>query len=312
MRKRLILFVLAILSSQAAFPQRSLTLAEAVELALRNNAEMKNSRLEADAAASIRRSAVSEYFPEISAGALLFHSQKHLFEMTTPSGNLPVYDGNPINLFRPTQFAYFPGGTTSMLKDVQVGYVDVIQPLFAGGRILYGNQLAAVGRDVARYRITLSQDEITLSTEEQYWRIVSLDEKRATLQKYDELLSALLRQVQDAHKSGLVMRNDVLKVKLKQSDIRQKMNKLDNGRKLAAMAFCRHIGLENDTTLVLKEPWPIVEAPDRYHVDPQAVLGSRTEYRLLNKAVQAATLQKRIKRGELLPQAGVGLRTMVV
>lgn len=312
MRKRLVLFVLAILSSQPAFPQRTLTLAEAVELALRNNAEMKNSRLEADAAASIRRSALSEYFPEISAGALLFHSQKHLFELTTPSGNLPVYDGNPINLFRPTQFAYFPGGTTSMLKDVQVGYVDVIQPLFTGGRILYGNQLAAVGRDVARYRITLSKDEITLSTEERYWRIVSLDEKKATLQRYDDLLSALQRQVQDAYKSGLVMRNDLLKVKLKQSDLRLKMSKLDNGRKLAAMAFCRHIGLENDTTLVLKEPWPVMEAPDRYHVDPQAVLGYRTEYRLLNKAVQAATLQKRIKRGELLPQAGAGLRAMVV
>jgi outer membrane protein TolC len=312
MNKLIYPLMIFLLSSPNAFAQHTLTLAESIEWALRNNTEIKNSRLQADAAVSLRRSLLPKYFPDISAGGLMFHSQNYLFEMKTPSGNLPVYDGNPLNLFRPTQFAYFPGGTTSMLKDVQVGYVDIMQPIFAGGRILYGNQMAAVGRDGARYRIRLTEEEITRSTEEQYWRIVSLNEKRETLKKYDTLLHSLLRQVKDAHASGLVLRNDVLKVQLQQSDLQLDISRLDNGRKLAAMAFSQYIGLSHDSTIVLKDEWPAIESPDRFYVAPQSVLQSRTEYRLLEKAVQAARLQTRLKRGEFLPEVGVGMRAMVV
>jgi outer membrane protein TolC len=312
MKKLTYALVLLITFVHTAFAQRTLTLAESMELALRNNAEMKNSRLQAEAAVSLRRSALPKYFPQISAGGLVFHSQKYLYEMKTPAGNLPVYDGNPMNLFRPTQFAYFPGGTTSMLKEVQVGYVDVMQPLFTGGRIIYGNQMAAVGRDVARYHIRLTEDEITLSTEEQYWRILSLNEKRITLAKFDTLLSRLLQQAIDANKSGLILRNDVLKIRLKQNDLKLDISRLDNGRKLAAMAFYQFIGLADDSTIIIKEEWPDMESPSRLYVDPRTVLPSRTEYRLLEKAVQAARLQTRLKRGEYLPHVGVGLRSMIV
>jgi outer membrane protein TolC len=62
----------------------------------------------------------------------------------------------------------------------------------------------------------------------------------------------------------------------------------------------------------LKDEWPAIESPDRFYVDPLSVLQSRTEYRLLEKAVQAARLQTRLKRGEFLPEVGVGMRSMIV
>ena len=157
--------------------QRLLTLEGSLRLALENNASIRSSRLEAEAAEKSRIAAATRYFPDISAGGLYFDANRALFELRTPGGNLPVYDGNPANLLHPTSFAYFPGGETSLLGKGQIGYLDIVQPLYAGGRIVNGNRLAALGRDAVADRNALTRDEILITTCEQYYRLLSLEEK---------------------------------------------------------------------------------------------------------------------------------------
>jgi len=221
--------------------------------------------------------------------------------------SLPVYDGDPANLGSATQFAYLPGGTMGLLKKGTIGYINAVQPIFAGGRIIYGNKLASLGVEVSEFKEKLTKDEIILKTEEQYWQIVSLAEKQKTVQKYEELLNRLLLQVNDAYNSGIVMKNDVLKVKLKLSEILLNKSKLDNGRKLATMAFCQQIGIPYDATLVLKEELNIPDLPQSYYLDKNEALKNRVEYSLLEKSVEAEKLQTNMKLGEYLPQAGIGI-----
>jgi len=114
----------------------------------------------------------------------------------------------------------------------------VVQPVYAGGRIANGNKLASLGLDAGEYQTQLSRNEVLLKTEEQYWLLVSLDEKLKTIGKFEALLDSLLRRVEDGFASGLVMKNDVLKVKIKRSEVLMNKSKVENGRKLAAMAFC--------------------------------------------------------------------------
>ncbi|HOC90314.1 MAG TPA: TolC family protein [bacterium] len=312
--KRSILYagLAVLLFAESAGAQRLLTLEESLRLALENNAGIMNSRLEAEAAERIRLAAATRYFPDISAGGLYFDASRALFELRTPGGDLPVYDGNPANLLHPASFAYFPGGETSLLGKGQVGYLDIIQPLYAGGRIVNGSRLAALGRDAARDRSRMTRDEILLATSELFYRTLSLDEKRATLRSYETLLDRLAEEVGTALAAGLVMRNDLLKVNLKRSEVRLNRSRLENGHKLAAMSLCQQIGIPRDSTLVLAGDWSSAGAPQSCYVDPQSVLKQRQEYALLEKSVRAAKLQTALKRGELLPQAGIGARTMVV
>ncbi len=313
MRQSILYTGLAVLLfAGAAGAQRLLTLEESLRLALENNAGIMNSRLEAEAAERIRLAAATRYFPDISTGGLYFDASRALFELKTPGGDLPVYDGNPANLLHPASFAYFPGGETSLLGKGQVGYLDIIQPLYAGGRIVNGSRLAALGRDAARDRSRMTRDEILLATSEQYYRLLSLDEKRLTLGSYAALLDRLIKEVGDAFDAGLILRNDLLKVRLKRHELRLDSSRLENGRKLAAMALCQQIGIPRDSTLVLAGDWSAAAAPQSCHVEPQSVLKQRQEYALLEKSVRAARLQTALKRGELLPQAGIGARTMVV
>lgn len=306
----LIILIAILFSLNQAFAQRVLSLEESKQLALQNNAKSKNSKLETEASQQIRKSAFTNYFPSISAGGLMWSAQKSLIEAGIEGGDLPVYDGDPANLAAATQFAYFPNTTLGLLKKGTIGYINAIQPVFAGGRILNGNKLASLGVEVSEFKEKLTKDEIILKTEEQYWQIVSLAEKQKTVQKYEELLNRLLLQVNDAYNSGIVMKNDVLKVKLKLSEILLNKSKLDNGRKLATMAFCQQIGIPHDSTLVLKEELNIPNLPQSYFVDKNEALKNRVEYSLLEKSVEAEKFQTNMKFGEYLPSAGIGVSGM--
>jgi outer membrane protein len=295
------------LCGTSLFAQRVLTLDESKQLALQNNVESKNSQLETRAARQIKRSALTNYFPSISAMGFMFNAEKNLMEMATQGGNLPVYDGNPANLLTATQFAYFPSSVMGLLKEGTIGNINAIQPIFAGGRIINGNKLAALGEDAAELKEKLTEDEVLRTTEQLYWQIVSLDEKQKTVQKYEEMLNSLLRQVEDAFRSGLIMKNDLLKVRLKLNEILLNKSKLDNGKSLTEMAFCQHLGIGYDSTLVLEDEMIIDENPQILYVDKAEALQKRSEYALLELSVKAEKLQTRMKRGEYLPQAGVGV-----
>jgi outer membrane protein TolC len=306
--KNCIVICLLLIFALPVFAQRALTLDECKQLALQNNAKVKNSALEIEAALQTRKAAVTKYFPSISASGAMFESQKNLMEISTNGGNLPVYDGKDLSSLSTTKlFAYMPASTMGLMKSGTFGMLTAVQPIFAGGRIWNGNRLARLGEDVSEYKNKLSQNEVLLKTEEQYWILSSLNEKHKTIQRYEELLNKLLAQVEDAFASGMVSRNDLLKVKVKRSEVLLNKSKLENGKKLATMAFCQYIGIPYDSTLVLADTLSVAGLPQSFYVDHADALKNRSEYNLLQASVHAEELQSNMKLGEYLPQVAVGV-----
>jgi len=283
MKKFLILSTaLCLLIYIPADAKAKLTLQESIDLALKNNNQFKNSELEIKAAGQSRKAAITNYFPSISAGGMQFEAEKPLMEMTSH------------------------GLTMGFMEKGYIGYIGAVQPIFAGGRIINGNKLAGVGVEVSKLRGNLTHDEVVLKTREQYWQIISLQEKAGTLRAYEVMLDSLLKQVEDAYESGMVMRNDVLKVRLKRSEVLLNKSKLDNGISLAKMAFCQYIGLPLDTELELMDSLTIEESPQSLKVNHSTRLSTRDEYRLLELSVRAEKLKTRLVRGEYLPQLAIG------
>lgn len=307
--KKINLFVLlvTVLCANQIYAQKILTLEESKQLALLNNSKSKNSKLEIEAARQIKKSAFTNFFPEISAGGFMFEAQKSLMEIESHGGNLPVYDGNPANIGGAAQYAYLPASTIGVLKKGMAGFVNIIQPVFAGGRIINRNKLASLGEEVSEFKDKMTEDEIFLKTEEQYRQIVSLEEKLKTVEKYEELLNRLMFQVEDAFNSGIVMKNDVLKVKLKLSEVLLNKSKLNNGIKLAQMAFYQQIGIAYNSTIVLKDDLSVKDIPQNFYVENSGALKNRSEYSLLELSVEAEKLQTKMTLGEFLPQAGIGI-----
>lgn len=310
MKRTKIMTILAAFILLAAGPAAAgekLTLERSRQLALENNAGIKNSRMETEAAREAGKAAFTKYFPTLSAGGAVFKADKSLMDITIEGGDLPVYDGDPANLASATQFAYFPSSTMSMFGKGTFGMLNAVQPVFAGGRIVNGNRLAALGVEAGGYNEQVVRNQVIMSTEEQYWRVVTLEQKLKTAAGYEDFLSRLLVKVESAFQAGLATRNDVLKVKVKLSELRVSRSKLRNGRDVSAMALCQYIGVPYDPKLELDEAPPHDGPPGAFKVDHQSALADRPEHDLLEAAVRSESLQSRLKLGEFLPQAGIGL-----
>lgn len=305
--KKITITVVALITWATAYSQTTLTLEQSKTLALENNKAIKNSNLETEAAKQIRKNAYTNYFPKVSANVLGFQAINPLIEYKMEGGNLPVYDGNPANLPSATQFAYFPGMELSMMQRSAIGILNIAQPVYAGGKITTGNKLAQLNVEVKEKQQKLAENDILLKTEQQYWQLISLQEKLKTLGQYELLLQDIRKQLDDAYKSGLIIKNDVLKVQIKQSELEANKNKLLNGKKLTAMQFCQTIGIVYDSTLVLQEYIGVTSNPNHYYTDNQNALTQRTEYQLLEKSVEAAKLQIKMKQGDYIPTIAVGM-----
>lgn len=298
---------IALIFSVTGYSQTILSLQESKNLAIKNNIAIKNSLLEINAAQETKKNAYTNYFPKVSATAFGMNAIDPLLKMELKGGNLPVYDGNPANLPNATQFAYFPDASIGIFKKMGLGLVNVTQPVFAGGKIKTGNKLAAINIEVKEKQQKMIENEVLLKTEQQYWQLVTLQEKKKTLEKYEDLLTSIAKKVNDAFKAGLIIKNDVLKVQLKQSELQINKNKLQNGKKLALMQFSQTIGIDFDSTLILQDDLQVIENPYTFYVVSDSVLKNRTEYRLLEESVEAARLQTEMKKGDYLPQVAVGL-----
>ncbi len=290
------------LSAQPAY-----TLEQCKSFAISNNNEIKNAVLDVKAAMQVRKAAFTKYFPTVNATGMTYYFQKPLIELDIPGGNLPVYDGNPVNLLHPTQFAYFPGISLSMIDKGNLGSVTAVQPVFAGTRIISGNKLAGLGVDVSESRKVLAENEILLNTEEQYWRIVSLYEKRQTLAIASQLLDSIYNEATDVWRAGLINRNEVLKVTLKKSEIKSNRLKLENGIRLSSMAFCQFLGIPYDSTMVFMDSLITDRQPADVYINASEAVSNLEEYKLLQAQVKAEKLQTRMKTGEYLPEAGIGV-----
>jgi outer membrane protein TolC len=283
---------------------QSLSLDSCKRLALANNNKIKGAEFDVKAATEERKSAFTNYFPKVSAMGIAMKSSDYLIKGTTPEMNLPVYDGNPENIANATQFAYVPSIPVKLFNYANMASLDVTVPLYAGGRIRNGNKLAALGEEISRNQKALTTIEVLVRTEELYWTLISLKEKESTMRSYQTMLDTLHRDVSNLKQAGIVQRNDLLKVQLKQNELQTNMLKLKNGIELTARALCQHMGIPYDSAITFNTH-PLIPRNMPFHPESQKMATNRLEYTMLDQVVKAGELQEKLTRGECLPQLAI-------
>jgi len=304
--KTLLLGLLLVLSVVSTPGQAQvLTLDSCKQLALQNNRRLNEAELQVEASRQQKQEVFTKFFPTVSIAAFAFRSYDYLLQAQTPAMNLPVWDGvDPRQLLNPTQFAYVPSLSLGLFDYLNTAAVTVTLPVYAGGRIRRGYKLAKLGEDVKVYQKEMARDEVLGRTEDLFWSLHSLVEKEKTLQRFQLLLDSLYRDVSNYQRAGLAQQNDVLKVQLKQNELKTNMLKVKNGMDLTRRALCQHIGLAYDTVLVFADSLEWQHDVLIYR-DPGQLVKNRSEYLLLAKAVEAKQVQKKMAAGEYMPQLSV-------
>ncbi|MEL1253607.1 TolC family protein [Flavobacterium sp. DGU38] len=305
--KNLQILVLILAIMHSGYGQTQLTVEQIKSMAVKNNSKVKNSTLELEAAKESKQEMFTNYFPKVTASALGMKAIDPLLEIKMKGGNLPVYDGNPANLAGASQFAYMPDVNMGLFNQVGLGYLNVLQPVYAGGKIKTANNLTSLNVEVKERQQHLTADEIILTAEQQYWQVVIVQEKQKTLEGYIQFLDTLYRQVSAAFKSGMIIKNDLLKVTIKQQELQVSKIQLANERKLALMRLCQTIGAEYNPEISLSSSLADLSEPGNYFVAHNTVLANRAEYQLFEKAAEASRLETKLKRADYMPSLGVGV-----
>jgi len=107
-------------------------------------------------------------------------------------------------------------------------------------------------------------------------------------------------------KAGLIQRTDLLKVQLKLNELLVNRLKLTNGIELTKMALCQHIGIKNDSSVILENNSQIAENATLIFSNTNSDVQNRNEYKMLQKVVSVEELQKKMLAGELMPQLSIG------
>lgn len=289
------------ISELAAQP---LTLDSCKAFALRNNVTVQNALLDVRAAEQVKKQALTKYFPTVNATALGYHAINPLLELGIDDIDNAQARNHLYDLYAEYGSAMgLPNSLDFCKRGLSVG-ATVMQPVFAGGRIVNGNKLASVGVDAAKLQSELSQESVLLNVEENYWLIVSLYEKRKTVLQALALLDTLHRDVVAAQEVGLVTANDPLKVTLKENEMRSNLLKVENGIVLATMALCQQTGIPYSPDLTLSDTVVVVKADPT--TDISTAVAQRKESALLDISVRAEQLKKKMLVGEALPQVAVG------
>ena len=307
--KHKIIIIFTLFSVLPTFSQNAETLRlsvqDCIELALKNNIELKNSKLEVDKARATKKEAQTAYLPTVTAQAVAF-------EALNPMITLGINDIDNAQLRQLLYSLYSEYGATmglqkvySFMQDGLIINAMAMEPVYAGGRIRNGNKLAKLGIEAAEYQSMIKEDEVRLQTECLYWQIVALEEKNATLDQLDRLLDTLDKDLNGAIEAGLAMPTDQYKLHTKQNESQLNRKKLNNGITLLKMALAQYIGTDWQT-MALTDTLGLETEPTAYFEDASIAVASRNESHLLDLSLKASKLQKKMTLGEALPSLMVG------
>ena len=280
-----------------ATAQTPYTLDQLKQLAVENNYALRSARNAIEQSKEQKSEAFTKFFPQVSATGLGFQNSKPMIDIDielpdaiaaiVPQGLIPA--------------------NISLLKKGVYGSVSAVQPVFMGGQIINGNMLAKVGIEASELQLEVSADEVELTTEEYYWKVVSLKEKLLTLAAVHDMLDQLEKDVTNMVRVGAVNRNDLLQVQLRKGEIETAQLELENGLSTVVQLLAQHIGKTGETIDVVSSATETVPAlPIALRQDHQTALAATPQYRLLEKNVESHRLQHHMKVGQNLPSVGVG------
>jgi outer membrane protein TolC len=306
MKKIISLIVCSVYCCIAA--AQTYTLEQLLDSARHNNITLRNAQRGIDAAQQQRKEAFTKYFPTVSGTGTWFNANRGMAKMdVNPSEYISPELGAALATSLPAEALAALGSpiSVSMIKNGTIAGINAVQPVFAGGQIINGNKLAKIGEDVSRLQFQLSENEVEKQTEQYYWQIVSLQEKLKTIAAVETMLSDIHKDVDVAVRAGVAMRNDLLQVQLRQNNTESQKLKLQNGLSIVRLLLAQFCGLSSDSfTVSMGDAFAVASIPQQQ--DHLQALLQTPEYQLLQKQVEAASLQKKMVIGQNLPTIAVG------
>lgn len=228
--------VLLLASTAQAQEKRQLTLAEAIDLTIKNSHQLKYSGAKIEEATAALKEAVEKKLPSASVSA-------SYLRLTTAN----------IDLKSKSNSSGGTGGTseTPKVSQAMYGLLNASLPIYAGGRIRYGIESSEYLEKAAKLDAEEDKDEVIQNTIEAFATLFKAN--TAVRLVKENLLQAQQRSkdLGNLEKNGLLARNDLLKAELQSSNVELSLLDAENNLQLENINMDLMLGLPTTTQLVL-------------------------------------------------------------
>jgi len=306
MRKCVLCGVLLLLFGKMVSAQQTLSLQECRDLAVKNNKELRIAEEKIRMADYEKKAALTKYFPQISANGAYMWNQKdlNLLDMGQLSSSLASSLGGLAQLPVVQQTVGAINDLQHLdIQNVWVGNVALVQPVFMGGKIVTYNQITAYAKELAMSMNDQKLQDLLYKTDETYWQVVSLVNKKKLADAYVELLRKTDEDMAALITEGVATQADGLSVKVKLNEAEMAQTKVNNGLALSRMLLAQLCGLPLTDTLTLADEqldnFPVEERTTS--VDMNQAFMNRNELKSLDLASKIYKKKERIVLADLLP-----------
>ena len=277
--------------------QRIMTLEECVKEARANNVSAKDARNELLIAKEQQRYARSKYFPMVGASATHFEASDYLLKQQLFSPELQ----DIVDLLSEGSDLFDNGAINAIKRGTSMG-LTVLEPLFVGGRISNFNKLADMQVDARQKLQQVVDDEIVMTTEFLFYKILELHETDKMLDAMEKETESIHRDAVNIYENGIVNKNDVLNVELTQDQLSALRIKTANACRLLRRALAKYMGMaDQDIDIEATFSDDEIVDPQVYLMPHLTALENRTETQLLDIWVDKSVLEKKIARANLQP-----------
>lgn len=312
--------------------QTSLSLDSCRALALTNNKDLLISHEKINAAHYQRKAAFTNYLPNFSATGAYMRNQKEFSLLNNDQkaalSGLGSNLADPIGQAAAGIIATYPelaplisslsGSLPAALdqagnslvdalrtdtRNVYAGAITLTQPLYMGGKIRAYNKITKYAEELARQQHNGGMQEVIMSTDQAYWQVISLVNKKKLAEGYLKLLQQLDNDVEKMIAEGVATKADGLSVRVKVNEAEMTLTKVEDGLSLARMLLCQLCGLDLSSPITLAdenmENIPLI--PTDTHFDLSTAYENRPEIRSLELATQIYKQKVNVTRAEHLP-----------
>ena len=312
--------------------QSFLSLDSCRALALANNKDLLISHEKINAAHYQRKAAFTNYLPNFSATGAYMRNQKEFSLLNNDQkaalSGLGSNLAGPIGQAAAGIIATYPelaplisslsGSLPAALdqagnslvdalrtdtRNVYAGAITLTQPLYMGGKIRAYNKITKYAEELARQQHNGGMQEVIMSTDQAYWQVISLVNKKKLAEGYLKLLQQLDSDVEKMIAEGVATKADGLSVRVKVNEAEMTLTKVEDGLSLARMLLCQLCGLDLSSPITLAdenmENIPLI--PTDTHFDLSTAYENRPEIRSLELATQIYKQKVNVTRAEHLP-----------
>lgn len=339
--KRITSLLLLLGATLSSYAQQVLTLDSCRALALANNKELRISQEKVNAAHYEKKAAFTNYLPKIDLTGGYMRTQKEISLLSDAQkqsiGNMGTNLGNQLqqlaasdpvlgSLLQPLQ-GVIPGLTAGLngvgqglvdafrtdTRNMTVGAATLTQPLFMGGKIIAYNKITKYAERLAESQHATGMQDLILQTDQIYWQIISLVNKKKLAENFLELVQKLDSDVDKMIKEGVATKADGLSVKVKVNEAEMMLTQVDNGLNLSKMLLCQLCGLPLETDFQLAdESMKDLPLPNTYtEANVSTALSNREELKSLELASEIYRQKVNVVRADFLPSVALTANYLV-